>query len=105
MKFCLTLLFLFVLATSVLAHKVNIFAYVDGQTVFAESYYPDGRPVVAGKVQVLDTEQQLLLQGVTDAEGLFQFALPAASELVLEVDAGMGHRNSYLLKQQAMDNN
>ena len=105
MKFCLTLLFLFVLATSVLAHKANIFAYVDGQTVFAESYYPDGRPVVAGKVQVLDTEQQLLLQGVTDAEGLFQFALPAASELVLEVDAGMGHRNSYLLKQQAMDNN
>jgi nickel transport protein len=28
-----------------LAHKVNLFAYVEGGTVFTESYFPDGRAV------------------------------------------------------------
>lgn len=97
----LLLLITFLLPTAVLAHKVNIFAYVEGGTVYSESYFPDGRPVASGKVLVYDMAEQLLLEGRTDRAGLFQFPLPKVADLTLEIDAGMGHKNSFQLKKTA----
>ena len=48
---------------TVMAHKVNLFAY-------AESYFPDG------KVMVYDSQDQLVLEGITDSEGYFNFDTP-----------------------------
>jgi len=89
--------------SSVLAHRVNIFAYIDGGMVYVESYFPDGSPVVAGKIQVRDSAGKLLLKAVTDSEGLFDFPVPKRDDLTLFLDAGMGHRNSFLLKKTTMD--
>ncbi len=83
-----------------LAHKVNIFAYVDEGVVYAESYFPNGKPVVKGKLLVFDSQQQLLLEGQTDAAGLYQFDLPQAEDLTLVIDAGMGHKNEFLLRRE-----
>jgi nickel transport protein len=97
MKLLLATLLLLCLAGPALAHKVNIFAYVDGGIAYSESYFPDGRPVVAGKVLIFDSQEQLLLEGTTDPAGLFQFKLPGGDELTLVIDAGMGHKNQFLL--------
>ena len=86
------------LARPALAHKVNIFAYVDGEKVYSESYFPNGQPVVGARVQVFNSGGDSLLQGVTDADGRFDFALPGDGDMLLEVDAGMGHKNRFLLK-------
>jgi nickel transport protein len=101
MKSLLAALLLFCLASPVLAHKVNIFAYAEGERVYSESYFPDGRPVSEGKVLVFDSQEQLLLEGQTDQAGLFQFKAPAAVDMTLEIDAGMGHKNQFLLKKSA----
>lgn len=82
-----------------MAHKVNVFAYVDGATVYTESYFPDGRPVKAGKIQVYDSEDVLLLEGVTDSNGLFNFAVPKIDDLRIVLEAGMGHRAEIRLKK------
>ena len=37
-------------------HKVNIFAYVEGDTVYTESYFSDGKKVEGGVVEVYDSE-------------------------------------------------
>ena len=97
------LLLSFLLPVAVLAHKVNIFAYTDAGTVYSESYFPDGRPVDSGKVQVYDRTEQLLLEGQTDKQGLFQFELPKVDDLILEIDAGMGHKNRFQLKKTAIN--
>jgi len=85
------------------AHKVNLFAYVESGTVYTESYFPDGRPVEGGKVTVYDSENHLLLEGVTDKGGLFSFAIPKIDDLTIVLDATMGHKNSYKLKKAEVE--
>ena len=96
------LVFGLLVTNPVLAHKVNIFAYSEGGVVYVEGYFPDGRPVEKAALEVFDSQGQQLLSGQTDAEGLFQFKLPKRDDLTLIIDAGMGHKNRYLLKKTAI---
>jgi nickel transport protein len=86
-----------------LAHKVNLFAYAQGGTIFTESYFPDGRAVEGGKVLVFDSKDTLLLEGVTDTQGLFDFEIPKGDDLKIVIDAGMGHKNSFTLKKAEVE--
>jgi len=96
----LAVLFVVLSATApALAHRVNLFAYVEGGTIFTESYFPDGRPVEGGKVLVYDSTDKLLLEGVTDTEGFFNFEIPKIDALKIVIDATMGHKNSFTLKK------
>lgn len=82
-----------------LAHKVNLFAYAEAGRVYTESYFPDGNPVESGKVLVYDSQDKLLLEGVTDKKGLFDFAVPKVDDLTIVIEATMGHKNSFKLKK------
>ena len=86
-----------------LAHKVNLFAYVDGGKIYTESYFADGKPVKGGKVLVYDNRKKLLLEGVTDKAGLFSFDIPKVDDLDIVIDAFMGHRNSFKLKRSEVE--
>ena len=79
------------------AHKVNIFAYSEGDTIFTESYFPDGRKVQGGKVEVYDSAGAKLLEGVTDKEGIFNFKTPKKDDFKIVLIATMGHKNSFLI--------
>jgi len=100
----LGLLLLLVLfsASPALAHKVNIFAFVESGTVFTESYFADGKPVIDGKVQVFDSEDELLLEGHSDRQGMWQFSVPKHEDLTLVVNAGLGHKGTFRLKKSVM---
>ena len=86
-----------------LAHKVNLFAYAEGGKIYTESYFPDGKPVEGGKVLVYDSKDNLLLEGVTDKEGLFNFDIPKVDDLTIVIDATMGHKNSFKLKKSEVE--
>ena len=45
------------------AHRVNVFAWVEGDTVFVECKYPDGTKVHEGVIRVLDSAGRELLNG------------------------------------------
>ena len=90
-------------AQAALAHRVNLFAYVEGGKIYTESYFADGRPSEGGKVLVYDSQHNLLLQGVTDKEGLFSFAIPKIDDLTIVIEATMGHKNSYTLKKAEVE--
>ena len=85
------------------AHKVNLFAYVEGGKIYTESYFPDGKPVAGGKILVYDSQNNLLLEGLTDKEGLFSFAIPKVDELTIVIEASMGHKNRYRLKKAEVE--
>lgn len=86
------------------AHKVNIFAYVDGNTIYTDSGYSKSRRVQGGTVEVRDANSnELLLTGTTDDKGHFSFPVPKKAlenklDLALIIDAGVGHRGEWLVK-------
>ncbi len=86
-----------------LAHKVNLFAYVEGGQIYSESYFPDGRPVKQGVIEIFSSAGKLLQQGLTDAEGLYVVGIPEFADLKLVVRASMGHQASFLLKQAELE--
>jgi len=86
-----------------LAHRVNIFAYVEGDSVYTESYFNDGRKAVGSRIVVYDNVDTQLLEGVTDEEGLFAFRIPKMEDLKIVLVASMGHRNEYELSRSELD--
>jgi nickel transport protein len=83
-----------------MAHKVTIFAYFEKDTLYSESYFANGAPVVAGTVTVADAQRKELAQGKTDADGHCNFPLPEAKgDLYLTLDASMGHKASFVVKR------
>ncbi|WP_080806913.1 hypothetical protein [Desulfamplus magnetovallimortis] len=101
--FFTALLSIILTAGSASAHKVNLFAYVEGGRIYTESYFPDGRAVEKGKVMVYDSEKKLLVEGDTDKDGLFDFEIPALDDLDIVLDATMGHKNSFKLKKSEVE--
>jgi nickel transport protein len=78
---------------------VNIFAYVEGDTVYTESYFPDGRKVEGGIIEVYDSQGNKLLGGITDKNGQFNFKPPIRDDLKIVLIASMGHKNSYTISK------
>jgi nickel transport protein len=91
------ILFISVTCLNVLAHKVNIFGYVDGDTIFTESYFNDGRKCVDSKIEVFDSAGNKLLEGITNTTGEFSFRIPMKTDLKLVLTASMGHRAEYMM--------
>lgn len=84
------------------AHKVNVFAYVENGKIQTESYFPDGKPVEGGLIEILDSRNQKLAEGVTDKEGKCVLPIPGKDDLTIVINASMGHRNTFLLKKSEL---
>ncbi len=83
------------------AHRVNVFAWVEGDTVYTESSFPGGRMVKEGQVVVYDDQTgEKLLEGRTDEAGKFSFKVPRQSALRIEMLAGMGHKNEWIVSAE-----
>ncbi len=95
-----SLIVLFLLCSSVpaFAHRVYIYAWVEGNTVFTESYFSGGVKVKNGLIQVFDLNGEKLTEGHTNSKGEYSFQVPGKSGLRIVVNASMGHRGEYLLK-------
>ena len=93
----LVLVFSFLGVGAADAHKVTIFAWAEGDTVYTESKFSGGKRVKNGKVEVFDSAGSRLLEGRTGDNGEFSFRAPAITDLNIVLTAGMGHRNSWRL--------
>ena len=82
---------------SVEAHRVNLFAWVEGDMVYVESKFSSAKPVVSGKIIVSDSEGTELLNGTTDENGKFSFKIPRKIELKIVLEAGTGHRAEWTI--------
>ncbi len=79
------------------AHRVTVFAWVDGDTVYTQSRFSGGKAVKNGDITVFDVQGRQLLTGKTDASGEFSFKLPVRTGLRVVLNAGMGHGNEWTL--------
>jgi len=91
------ILFLILISTSAYAHKLNVFAFVEGDKVNVEGYFTDGILAKNAKVTVTDLAGDLLYEGRADEKGMHQFKTPGKSEMLIKIDAGLGHIATYQL--------
>jgi nickel transport protein len=85
------------------AHRVNVFAWLSGDTVYVESKFSGGKHVKGGQIMVLDPQGNTLLSGLTDNQGEFSFKLPQKTDVTIVVNAGEGHRGQWTLRASEMD--
>lgn len=84
-------------AESAFAHKVTIFAWVEGDTVFTQSKFSGGRKAQESSVVVYDTQGNRLLEGKTDEKGEFAFKVPKKTGLKVVLKASMGHLAEWVI--------
>lgn len=92
------LLMIFVLTPLAFAHRVNIFAQVEGDSIVGQCYYSDGAPIRNQKIEVRGMTGEKLLELQTDSTGRFRFAPPVREDLRITLYAGMGHRAETIVK-------
>ncbi len=79
------------------AHKVQMFAYPEGDNVFVEGYFADGKKPKKSEVMVYDSGGKVVFRGLTDDEGKLSFKIPQKTDLRVTLNAGMGHKTEYTL--------
>ena len=62
----IVLLVIIISTSPAVAHKVNIFAWVDGDRIYTESKFSGGRRAKNATVEVYDNQGNRLLEGKTD---------------------------------------
>lgn len=82
-----------------LAHKVTIFAWVEGDTIFSVSKFSGGRRAKNAQVLVYDREGKQLLEGRTDDKGEFSFRIPKVTDLKIVLNAATGHRAEWTIPE------
>ena len=94
---CMFLAFFFCSAPT-WAHRINLFAYVEGGQIVGEVYFADGSPTKGAQVELLSPAGQPLAEAKTNAEGRFTLPLPDLPEVKIVAQAQMGHRAEMTLR-------
>jgi nickel transport protein len=84
------------------AHRVSVFAWVEGDTVYVESKFSGGRRPIESPVEVYDSRGNRLLEGMTDQNGDFHFKVPRKTTLKVVLSAGMGHRAEWVIPENEL---
>lgn len=79
------------------AHKVNVFAYPEGDRIYVQGYFLDGKKVKSSKVTVYGGDDKPLVEGLTNEEGEFTFPILDKQDLRIVLEAGEGHQAEYRL--------
>ena len=82
------------------AHRVIIFAWIEGQTVHTVSKFPGGKKVTGSPVVVYDQTGNRLIEGKTDDSGSFSFKIPKKSALDIVLEAGTGHQAEWHIAEK-----
>ncbi len=98
------LLFMIALSTApAFAHKVNVFAWVEGDRVRVRANFGKrSRPAVNCPVHVYGPGGELLLKLQTDAKGECSFKPPKIAALRISIDAGEGHAKEFTLSREEL---
>lgn len=84
-------------AVPALAHKVTLFAWVEGDVIHTQSKFFGGKPVQNAAIEVYDHSGVKLLGGTTTEKGDFSFQIPSKEGFSIVVQAGSGHRGEWTM--------
>ena len=89
------------------AHKVIIFAWVEDGVIVSESHFGSKRKAMNCNISVTDEKGQVVHKGRTDENGIYSFKIPENidSDLVLNLDAGAGHKAHWKISKSELGSN
>jgi len=73
------------------AHGLGIEARLRAGTLHLEVYFDDNSPVAHAQLRLLDRENHLLVEAITDAEGVYSLPAPAPGAYRVEIRGEDGH--------------
>jgi nickel transport protein len=82
------------IASPLRAHDLGVDCSIRKGKVVVEAFYDDDSPAVSAKVKVLNVQQAVVAEGMTDTKGLWTFPIPPPGKYQVIVDAGAGHRSA-----------
>lgn len=85
-------LFFFLLSGFLFSHKINVFTYKEGNKIFVEGYFSDGKPVKNSPIEVYNSKEEKIIEGKTDENGIFSFDIPDTPKIKIVLIADSGHR-------------
>lgn len=94
----LSLCLLFIAASPAYAHRLNVFAWLEGGNIVVRCNFGSKRPALNVDIKAFEgADHALLAQGITNGQGEFAFPLPPGikSGLLIEADAGQGHKGEW----------
>jgi hypothetical protein len=84
------------------AHKINVFAVVEKDSLVVEGYFPGNVKAQNSPVEVLDQSGAKVAQGQTDTTGVCKIRLaemkPIKGDLKVVISTGDGHKSEYVVK-------
>lgn len=89
--FCFLIMLLIFSADPGFAHRVTIFAWIDGDMIHTQSKIGGGKQIKDSPVIVYDSRGVALLEGKTDKNGMFSFKIPQKTDLRVVLNAAVGH--------------
>ena len=106
---CLTFTTLFILLITLptAAHKVILYAFVEGETIIAEGGFGDGSPAKNSNIKIYDSKGQLLKETITNEKGIAEISildldLAEKSNLKIVLNAGLGHQADYTISEEEL---
>ena len=82
------------------AHRLNVFASVEGSEVVVEAFFSD-KGAKGAVIEVYDDTGSLIADGTTDDDGLFRFPVPdVEGGLRVVASTGEGHRGEYVMSAE-----
>ncbi|MGX9365080.1 hypothetical protein ACTVJH_03460 [Desulfoplanes sp. PS50] len=96
-KLSCLMLFFILSGGNALAHKVTVFAWVEGDTVLGESKFSGGKKAQNAEIIVRDLNGKELLRTQTNEKGEFSFPIPEKTAMRIELIAGMGHKAEWTI--------
>ncbi|GAB6888368.1 hypothetical protein JCM13304A_18670 [Desulfothermus okinawensis JCM 13304] len=104
----LSTIFIFT-AKIAIAHRIDVFCYVENNNVKCLSKFSTGDPVVSGRYKVY-VKDKLIIQGKGDKKGNFVFHIPEnlikkPEDIKVVCEASMGHKNFWIVKKDEYSSN
>jgi type I site-specific restriction-modification system R (restriction) subunit len=73
---------------------------VDGDRVFVDAYFSNGKKARDARIVVMDANEQPLLEGRTDHEGQFDFPLRNTRNMTIVLIIDEAHRAKFELTEE-----
>ncbi len=92
------IVFLMIVPQGAQAHRVNLFAWFDGENIVGRAYYLNGRPAMEAVLKVKKEDSTESFHLKTDKEGRFSFTPKGPGNYELVLQAGQGHMAKAVVK-------